>query len=420
MKLIKYFEIFLEDTVNLNKTRYDMATTGIEAITSFLKSNDTLKDYFIGTSPQGSYKQKTIIRPVSEDYEFDVDLLYEMQIVDGWEAKDYLMHIANEFRATDRYKDKVDTKNKSRCVTIDYENDFHIDVIPTIKTDQGDWIMNKNTNQFEITDGDGYVQWFENQTVITNGYLVETVRLIKYIRDAKKEFEAKSILITTLLANQIYTSDAFETFTDLPTTLRILIFRLDQYLQSNVEMPTVTNPVLPKEDFNRHWNQEKYLIFRDAIHGLLAKINSAYLEIDEEESIKKWQVIFGDDFPSSILNLEVGLVTSYRLGDISHAHQLNLPYNNSHTAKIDAYVFTGNTTGTIKKLGGLNSDSRLLSGGLRLKYISKTSAPKPYEVLWQVVNTGPHAASDNGLRGDFFGAKSHNNNPSLNPLENRE
>src|SRR3989344_6387404 len=111
MKLIGYFDKFLKDTVNLNKSRYDTATSGIDAITNFLKSNQVLEDYFIGTSPQGSYKQKTIIRPASEDYEFDVDLLYEMQIVDGWEAKDYLKHIADEFRATDRYKDKVYVKN---------------------------------------------------------------------------------------------------------------------------------------------------------------------------------------------------------------------------------------------------------------------------------------------------------------------
>lgn len=401
MKLIKHFERFLEDTVNLDKTRYATATTGIETITTFLKSNETLKEYFIDASPQGSYKQKTIIRPVSEDYEFDVDLLYEMQIVDGWEPKDYLKNIADEFTDTDRYKDKVDTKNKSRCVTIDYESDFHIDVIPTIKTDQGSLIMNKNTNEFEVTDGDGYVQWFENQTVITNGYLVETVRLIKYIRDTQEEFEAKSILLTTLLGNQVYTTDAFEIFTDLPTTLKILVDRLDQFLQTNPNMPTVTNPTLPEEEFNRHWDQKKYSTFRDAIHDLLNKINTAYTDSNKEESIKKWQIIFGDNFPSSVSDLEHGsTLPAYQLGDYSHFEPIKWDENLIYNVRIDGYLYSFDKT---KLFRGINSDARFGSN-LSIKYVAKPHCPAPYTIHWQVVNTGTHAASlgPKGLRGQIF------------------
>src|SRR3989338_1817392 len=192
MKLIRYFDKFLKDTVNLNKHRYDTAVGGIETITNFLKSNDLLKDYFINTSPQGSIKQKTIIRPATEEHEFDVDLLFEMKIESEWQPKDYLEKIADQFNSSDRYRDLVDTKGKNRCVTIDYESDFHLDIVPVVKTTDGFWIMNKNTNRFEITDGDGYAQWFENQTVVTNGFLVESVRLMKYLRDIKGKFLAKS------------------------------------------------------------------------------------------------------------------------------------------------------------------------------------------------------------------------------------
>src|SRR3989344_2197721 len=402
MKLIKNFERFLLDTVNLDKTRYNTAGTGIEAITTFLKSNELLKNYFIDTSPQGSYKQKTIIRPVSEEFEFDVDLLFEMMHVEGWEAKDYLINIATELRNTDKYKDKVDTKDKSRCVTIDYESDFHIDIVPAIKTDNGHWIMNKKTNEFEMTDGDGYAQWFENQTVITNGFLAETVRLIKFLRDSKEIFEANSILLTTLLGNQVYyETDTFEKFPDLPTTLRLLIYRLDQYLQANLNMPTVTNPTLPEEDFNRHWNQEKYSTFRDAINDLLNKINNAYTDSDEEESIKKWRIIFGDNFPSSVSDLEHGsTLPAYQLGNYSHFESLKWDENLIYKVRIDGYLYSIDKT---KLFRGINSDAKFGSN-LSIKYVAKPHCPAPYTVYWQVVNTGTHAASlgSKGLRGQIF------------------
>ena len=63
MKHIDLFEKFLKETVNLNKTRVETAASGIDTITSFLKSGDLTKNLFVTTSPQGSYRQKTIIKP---------------------------------------------------------------------------------------------------------------------------------------------------------------------------------------------------------------------------------------------------------------------------------------------------------------------------------------------------------------------
>jgi hypothetical protein len=48
-------------------------------------------------------------------------------------------------------------------VTIDYADDFHVDVVPSIEIDGRCWIMNRKTNEFEATDGDGYARWFAGQ-----------------------------------------------------------------------------------------------------------------------------------------------------------------------------------------------------------------------------------------------------------------
>jgi len=260
--------------------------------------------------------------------------------------------------------------------------------------------MNKNTNRFEITDGDGYAQWFENQTVVTNGFLVESVRLMKYLRDIKGKFLAKSILLTTLLGNQVTTDDIMDNFPDLPTTFKTLVQRLDSYLQANPIMPIVENPVLPEESFNRHWDQEKYEKFKSEIHDLIAKINAAYLEEGEEESIRKWIEVFGDEFPAAQDFMEdtATTVAPYPLGDYSHAVALKWPEKPVNTVRVDAYLYTKDKK---NKLRGINSDAHFGSG-YAILYKAKTGVRPPFKIYWQVVNTGEHAKLQNGLRGSIF------------------
>lgn len=397
MKLADNFKTFLTDTVNLNKARFDTATNGVDAMTSFLKSDEVLKDLFVDTTPQGSYRQKTIIKPASEELEFDVDLLFEMQIVDGWEPKDYLKNVATQFSKSDRYKDKVDTKGKSRCVTIDYESDFHIDVVPAVRSGDELFIMNKNTNQYEVTDGDGYAEWFGNKNVLAEGFLVGVTRLIKYVRDVKKTFTVRSILLTTLLGNQVFESDEATLYSDLPTSLKTLFSRLDAYLQLNPSMPEVINPILPAESFNRHWDQEKYENFREKIHALNEKVDDAYLESDKAESIKKWRLVFGDDFP------DLGALSKTTATDIVRDvgeeflsdSEYQIPTNLVYTLKINAKVEQNgfrpfNLIGTLWPL----KKQRSLEF-----FVQSHSVPEPFDVKWKVKNYGDEAINADDRRG---------------------
>ena len=226
MKLETSFNNFLKNIVNLNETRYQTAKSGVETITSILQNDEVFGDKFIDAKPQGSFRQETIIKPVNSDMGFDVDILFEMDPVDDWEPADYLNNLSAQLKKLDRYKDKVDTRGKTRCVTIDYESDFHIDIVPTIETATGFVVMNKTTNQFEPTDGDGYAQWFARKNLTTGKkHLTKTVRLLKYIRDSKGSFDVKSVVLTTLVGNQVLDTDKADavsyTHLTLPTNREV-------------------------------------------------------------------------------------------------------------------------------------------------------------------------------------------------------
>ncbi len=406
MKFIHSFTSFLKNHVNLNQTRVDKAAQTFDAISSFLENADETSSFFMSTAKQGSLRQGTIIKPRTDDTEFDVDLLLRLEAQADWEPVNYLSVVRDAFAASDRYKDMVDDDpNIHRCVTIDYEGDFHLDVVPSIEVDGQCWIMNGDTNKLEPTDGDGYAEWFAGQNAKTGGQLVRVVRLVKYLRDQHK-LPVKSILLTTLLGQQVQSTDTAANYPDVPTALLLLLERLDKWLQEQAEMPVIANPALPEELFVRHWNEAVFNECRDKVARVTALVRQAYDAIDDDDAATHWRFAFGDNFPVLDEDLDGGealVLATFETGALApHARPVTdiaTTQNVTNTAHIKAWVY--NKYGKIL-FKGLASDGKV-SSGRSIQFKVGTNAVEPYEVHWQVVNTGPHAAGAGpaGLRGGF-------------------
>lgn len=287
MKHEKFFNQFMENEVNLNKSKLEKLQKRVTTIKDFLSNK--LDDYQ-KMEHQGSYGTKTIIKP-PKDKDFDADIMIYVKEKEDFQPKEYIDEIYNLFKNNGNYKDIVG--RKSRCVTLDYSGDFHLDIVPCIEKDNQKSICNKNTNAFEITDGTTYKEWLIEKNKNSNTYLKKVIKLLKYLRDIKTNFSCKSVLLTTLLGNQIKNE---ESFSDLPVALKEISNRLNDFLQKNEEMPIVENPVLEDEDFNRHWDENKYSNFREKFNLYVTKINDAFDETDCNESVKKWRKVFGDEF----------------------------------------------------------------------------------------------------------------------------
>ncbi len=297
MELVASFEKFLNDEVNLNQSRIDKLNKKIETIDKFCTENDDLKGIYKELISQGSFGQKTIIKPVKNN-EFDADVLLSINKVDSWEPSDYVNNIYGYFRSNKNYQDIV--KKRTRCILLDYKGDFHIDVVPFIVQEGNNLIANRDENIFEETNPKAYTLWLFNKHKISSNQLIYVIRLFKYLRDVKTTFSVKSILLNTMLGNCINETEEKARFKNLPTAFVTIFDRLNNILQSNEHMPEVTNPTLEAEDFNRHWDEEKYQNFREKIKSYNEKVKFAYDETDKESSIKKWRDVFGDNFPTKI------------------------------------------------------------------------------------------------------------------------
>ena len=286
------FRDFLRDYVNLNDTRLDRLKSGVRGV------NGHLKEHLAGyqkMEPQGSYAFGTLIKPVDDNDEYDADIQIVMNHNPKWEPRDYVLEVRRTLAANKTYADKL--RLKTRCVTVDYVGDFHLDVVPLVTIDSKHYVCNRNDNAFEETDGTGYRAWINEKNRITGGNLKRVIRLLKYLRDYKNSFTAKSILLTTLVGNTIKASDeSKESVSTNADTLVTVLTRMDDYLQQHPNMPKIKNPVLDTEDFNRHWNQQKYENFRNRVHSYAQTARKAKDEPSSEKAIKLWQELFGDDF----------------------------------------------------------------------------------------------------------------------------
>ncbi|WP_374383133.1 hypothetical protein [Dongia sp.] len=442
MKLIAHFGKFLADEVNLNPDRIKTLTNRVETIEEFLRNSD-FKPKIRRFSAQGSWSHGTIIKPPGKAG-FDADLLMFVDPVPGWTAKQYILELNRVFLASGVYKEMSGLGN--RCVTIDYANDFSLDVVPSVVNRPGGAhqfeVCCRSDDVFEPTDSERFTRWVQQQAeTVGDDRLRESIRLIKYLRDIKQTFSCKSVLLTTLIAERITPLDRQQPhlFADTPTTLRTLIQRLDEYLQARPDLHPVRNPILPIEHFTRHWDKDKYANFRDMVHKYRQWIDDAFQEGNEEESISKWQRVFGDEFakgktaitaivqaalvPINFANHAfrdaVDAVSSLGASALDHVRNTvpwmkPIPWRIAGNQVVPTIKATMHTSRHAQAQRALNSRD-IVPKGVELRFEAYDrngmtfAGQKSFNIQWQVVNTDQEAANAHksggegaGLRGGFY------------------
>ena len=408
MKLTEYFNNFLKSQVNLDDSRLNRLNGSVGAVTDFLRASPVFVDNFNDTIPQGSYAHKTIINPVHENDEFDADLLLCLEEIDGWEASDYVQELYVQFRASHIYRDKV--SRRTRCVTLDYAGDFHMDVVPFLERHGQKYITNRSDNSFELTDPEAYNAWLDEKNRTANRNLVKTIRLVKYLRDYKRTFDVKSVILNALLGQQV--NDAFlladpTLYSDVPTTLKNVMSKLSEYVTPRLILPSIIDPSGTGENFSERWDQAGYASFRTSVMRYAEWIEDAWSEPDKARSLQKWQRIFGDKFerekirqPSEVLVKSASALpvpfhnTEQQLTDIGIARAVQPSYR----FRIEGHVTRKASMGAymLKDRGNRVFRNR----NIRFQ-VAECNVPEPFQIYWKVRNRGPEALDNDAIRGQI-------------------
>jgi hypothetical protein len=417
VKFVDDFESFLRVEVNLNQSRLDNLQDRVNAIESFISANDTFAEIFLDIIPAGSWAHRLIIKPVQDSDEFDADVLLYVEEQADWLPKDYIGNLYTAFRDSATYRSLV--ARKTRCVRINYAGQFHIDVVPYMERGNGHYITNRldpeDVGRFEASNPEKFTQWIDDRQRFANGTFIKVVRLVKYLRDYKNTFSCKSIILTTLLGNEVNEIESSlepDKYRDVPSTLVTLLGKLAASLPPT--MPAVMDPADTGDNFTDRYKDEwDYENFRNWIIFYADKVEHAYKEIDRDKSTALWREVFGDGFkPGSLakaaslapLSASVPWAGEQFIDQEPFGYPINL--DSRYRVKLTGRC-TGLRTGQFYRRNGfrqfdLAPNGNRVQKNRSLRFTATTNLPPgQFELYWKVRNGGGEASQVKQLRGEI-------------------
>ncbi|MBW1655916.1 nucleotidyltransferase [Flavobacterium quisquiliarum] len=418
--------------------------------------------------PQGSFLLGTMIRPIMEDDELDVDLVCRLKgKKSDWVQKNLKDAVRDQLLYNNEdYKRMLDEEG-NRCWTLIYSCDkFHLDILPAMIgnnnhvnldeksfrnlspsdlenislriTDKREYnyTTETNPNYWLKSNPFGYAAWFKERSNINQlkrvlasesvtplpGYkkskepLLRIIQILKRHRDIMfggDEHKPISVIITTLAA-KAYQKEAniIQGLVNILETMQLHMRRIYSEKHGR-EIWYIENPVNAEENFGDKWPGEPEK--EDKFFEWLEKAKSdfrALTEMDPSQAYRLLKNILGTrPVNEAVRNLGYDeLITenlkpanySPQLLSVSHREQPRWRMSLSYNCEI--YGRFKDIT-DYKKSKSITAQS-VLPKGCEIYFTATTNVPKPYDVFWQVVNTGAEAENSYlGRRGGIFSAQ---------------
>ena len=120
--------------LDITDTEFKTLTQSYQAVGNFLsEKNSPLHIYSPEIRPQGSFLLGTVVRPVSDNADIDIDLVCELHDKPAdWAQFDLKKAVGDRLKDHQLYKGKLDKEGK-RCWTIIYgDGKYHMDILPSL------------------------------------------------------------------------------------------------------------------------------------------------------------------------------------------------------------------------------------------------------------------------------------------------
>lgn len=309
----KQFSEILEtlgETLDITEYQYKAAVNSYSAVGEWLaKDESSLAPYKPVIRPQGSFMLGTMIKPICETDDLDIDLVCELTGKNQtWTQYNLKQAVGNRLKDNETYKNMLDKEGR-RCWTLIYSEDanYHMDILPSLVSNGyktvlekafSDTALNKNYESLaiRITDNKqsnyytdinagnwmksnpfGYGRWFFNAADVTTlrktmmfsesvnpvpKYSKEKLPLQRVIQILKRhrdimfngdENKPISIIITTLASN------AYNKETSIIDALVNVVNNMNSYIEQRYDQNLgksirwISNPVNPEENFADKW-----------------------------------------------------------------------------------------------------------------------------------------------------------------------
>ncbi len=445
----------LSDLLDITPSQFEKAKERYTAVGTWLSKEDSpLFKYSPVVYPQGSFRLGTVIKPITGEDEFDIDLVCNLNAKSTEITQEELKKLVGDrLKYNETYKKMLG--ESTRCWTLDYQDSpkFHMDILPAIPDSFG-WlteskvqfeyaktaicITDKNSSTFSILNTNwlksnpiGYANWFRDQMktaferrrrVLAENRkssiesikeeevktpLQRAIQILKRHRDimfGDDEDKPISIIITTLAARAYAEED------NLYLALRNILDRMPNHIQTVNGKSVVTNPVNPFENFADKW--QIYPKREENFRTWVVKAKEDIFEIVDKYGLDKAADNLREVFGKRVVNESIEksglalLSESSSIKPIISPSLLSVPYKEQpkwplilkNEVSINARYSDGDKWHTLTQTTRVPKNKKLI-------FTARTNVSKPFSVFWQVVNTGEDARNANNLRGQIFAAE---------------
>lgn len=446
----------LVEVLDITPVQFQKAKDHYEAVGNWLAKEDSLlHKYTPEIYPQGSFRLGTVIKPISGEDEFDVDLVCKINLTKNEITQKALKNMVGDRLKANSDYERILQEEGQRCWRLDYKESprFHLDILPAIKDNYG-WLLDnrvsfdyvqyaicitcKNSRDYSVLSNNwsksnpiGYAIWFRDQMKIqllnrkkilaeSRNVSIESIKedeiktplqravqILKRHRDVMfgdDEDRPISIIITTLAAR------AYAEEESLYLALKNILDRMHTFIRVVDGVRVVENPVNPLENFADKWGE--YPQREKNFRVWMVKAKEDIYELIERngfrDSIENLREVFGKRMVNEALN-KAGFRTlneSTSLTPIISSQIVNVPHKEKPKWRLNL-TNKVSIAARYKDENGWHSitSNTVIPKFKDLAFTARTNVKKPFSVFWQVVNTGEEAKYSNSLRGQIFPAK---------------
>jgi len=297
----------VSDALDIPKSVYQLAAARHRSLGEWLcRPTSTIARYHPNVRPQGSFRYGTVVRPIREEAEYDLDHVIVLESLDTLTMSQKALKSlvgAELFRYAEAHEMQQPTEH-NRCWRLPYrdEEQFHLDSLACVPADAAthlalrtlgvdeQWalravsITDKRHAHYGAVHPDwltsnprGFARWFESRASRGRGQrtldgirdgkvedvppyewrtpLQRSIQILKRHRDVMfrmvPDLAPISMIITNLAAH------AYRDETDLSEALCGIVERLPSFVRSS--RPRVPNPTHPDEDYADKWSRDARL-----------------------------------------------------------------------------------------------------------------------------------------------------------------
>lgn len=272
----------IADELNISRTMQDKAVNSYNAVGNWLGAG---LDYDIRIMPQGSMNLGTVVRPIDDSDDYDMDLVCLVSNGQQMSCSDIKSIVGNRLKEHKLYRDLLEKEGK-RCWTMQYE-EFHMDILPCIPNAPQFIVpditeiklthkVKNNQYEFRYSNPYAYHRWFEERmkdSLIVQKHefavknqveidevptyrmrtpLQKTIQILKRHRDVcfqEDPDDAPISIIITTLAGLAYNGEE-----NVYEALSNILKKMPEFIECRNGVYWIENPVMNKENFADKWN----------------------------------------------------------------------------------------------------------------------------------------------------------------------